>query len=519
MNFALRYAVRSDVGLLREGNEDSAYAGPHLLAVADGMGGYEAGEVASACVIQSIAPLDRSPMPESHLIDAISDAVTTAKQNLHGIVEADPAVGSMGTTLTAMLWSGDTAAICHIGDSRAYLLRAGDLYQITRDHTFVQALIDQGRIRPEEAATHPQRSLLLRALDGRTDADPDLSLLTAELGDRFLLCSDGLPVAVSDEAILDALAEFGDPAQAVLELVELAIAGGGPDNITCIVADVIDTDRSQSVATRAPVLAGAVASVTNDDTKAFSLTPSDHDGGGMTRVGATPGVAGGWSPGTDITALAGSQQAMAAGVGQATQTGPGSAQGFGPGGTRPGRIPTQVRPPDDAEENATYRPPRRRRVPIVGLLLALFVVIVGGGLVTGYLVVHSQYYVGSTTDGKVAIFRGINDSVLGYKLYSVYKPTNIPVSGIPEASAAELKRADTGSLAMAQQFLGNIAKQYNTCQSAEAKLQTWEKNKPTKKVKVHIRVNGKPRTVLRFPPYPPKPTIPAFCPAQPTTGT
>lgn len=295
MNFALRYAVRSNVGLLREGNEDSAYAGPHLLAVADGMGGYEAGEVASACVIQSIAPLDQSPMPESHLIDAISDAVTTAKQNLHGIVEADPAVGSMGTTLTAMLWSGDTAAICHIGDSRAYLLRAGDLYQITRDHTFVQALIDQGRIRPDEAATHPQRSLLLRALDGRTDADPDLSLLTAELGDRFLLCSDGLPVAVSDEAILDTLAEFGEPAQAVLELIELAIAGGGPDNITCIVADVIDTDIGQSAATRSPVFAGAVAAVTNDDTKAFSLTPASQDSG-MTRVGATPGVPGDWSP-------------------------------------------------------------------------------------------------------------------------------------------------------------------------------------------------------------------------------
>ncbi|HWF80680.1 MAG TPA: protein phosphatase 2C domain-containing protein, partial [Streptosporangiaceae bacterium] len=245
MTFALRYAVRSDVGLLREGNEDSAYAGPRLLAVADGMGGYEAGEVASAAVIKSVAPLDRVPMPEAELIDAIAEAVAMAKQNLRGIVEADPAVGSMGTTLTAMLWSGPTAAICHIGDSRAYLLRDGDLYQITRDHTFVQALIDQGRIRPDEAATHPQRSLLLRALDGRTDADPDLSLLTAELGDRFLLCSDGLPVAVSDDDVLTTLAEISDPAQVVLELIEQAIRGGGPDNITCIVADVIDTDRSQ----------------------------------------------------------------------------------------------------------------------------------------------------------------------------------------------------------------------------------------------------------------------------------
>jgi PPM family protein phosphatase len=524
MNFALRYAVRSDVGLLREGNEDSAYAGPHLLAVADGMGGYEAGEVASACVIQSIAPLDQSPMPESHLIDAISDAVTTAKQNLHGIVEADPAVGSMGTTLTAMLWSGDTAAICHIGDSRAYLLRAGDLYQITRDHTFVQALIDQGRIRPEEAATHPQRSLLLRALDGRTDADPDLSLLTAELGDRFLLCSDGLPVAVSDEAILDALAEFGEPAQAVLELIELAIAGGGPDNITCIVADVIDTDLGQSAATRSPVLAGAVASVTSDDTKAFSLTPTDHDAG-MTKVGATPGGTGGWSPDrADITALAANQQpmtqqSMGGGTGPAAR--PATEPGMGPGGTRPGRIPTSIRPPDeDEDEDAGYRRPRRRGVPIVGLLLALFVIIVAGGLVTGYLVVRTQYYVGETTDGKVAIFRGINDKVLGFKLYSVYTATNIPVSGVPDAAAAEIKRADTGSLAQAQTFLGNITRQYNACQAAEAALRTWIKNKPTKKVKETIVVHGHKRTVFRLPPYnKPKPTIPADCPAQPGPGT
>jgi PPM family protein phosphatase len=516
MNFALRYAVRSDVGLLREGNEDSAYAGPHLLAVADGMGGYEAGEVASACVIQSIAPLDQSPMPESHLIDAISDAVTTAKQNLHGIVEADPAVGSMGTTLTAMLWSGDTAAICHIGDSRAYLLRAGDLYQITRDHTFVQALIDQGRIRPEEAATHPQRSLLLRALDGRTDADPDLSLLTAELGDRFLLCSDGLPVAVSDEAILDTLTEFGEPAQAVLELIELAIAGGGPDNITCIVADVIDTDLGQSAATRSPVLAGAVAAVTNDDTKAFSLTPTSQDSG-MTRVGATPGgPGGGWSPDrADITALAGNQQPMAAGPGPAARTV--TEPGMGPGGTRPGRIPTSVQPPA-ADDDSGYGRPRRRRIPIVGLLLGLFAVIVAGGLVAGYLVVRSQYYVGQTTDGKVAIFRGMNDSVLGFKLYSVYKGTNIPVSGIPAASADEIRTAATGSLPQAQRFLGNITSQYNTCQTQEAALRAWIKGKPTKKVKTTIVVNGHKKTVYRLPPYnKKKPVVPADCPAQPQT--
>ncbi len=166
MTLALRYAVRSDVGLLREGNEDSAYAGPHLLAVADGMGGHAAGEVASAVAISALAELDddltrhrpadspwptRSPGP--------TRPCTTWSWPTR------PSAG-MGTTLTAMLWSGRKVALCHIGDSRAYVLPGGEFQQITHDHTLVQSLVDDGRISPDEAATHPQRSLLLRALDG-----------------------------------------------------------------------------------------------------------------------------------------------------------------------------------------------------------------------------------------------------------------------------------------------------------------------------------------------------------------
>lgn len=485
MTFALRYAVRSDVGLLREGNEDSAYAGPHLLAVADGMGGYEAGEVASASVIKSVAPLDQTPMTESQLIDAVADAVTTAKQNLRSIVAADPAVGSMGTTLTAMLWSGHTAAICHIGDSRAYLLRGGDLYQITRDHTFVQALIDQGRIRPEEAAHHPQRSLLLRALDGRTDADPDLSLLTAEADDRFLLCSDGLPVAVSDEQILETLAEIADPAQVVMQLIDLAIRGGAPDNVTCIVADTIDTERSQFAPTTAPAVAGAVASAGNQQTKTFTRPTFDDDG--LTGMAAAPSGGPGTGQGTRVNA------------------GPGPA-------TQPGRT---VPPPADDEAEipvpaVSSRRRRRRRWPVMTTLLVLFVVLIGGGLAVGYQIVHSQYYVG-THDGKVAIFRGINDKVFGVSLSSVYQQTAIPVSGITQASATELSRSDTGSLGMAQQFLANIRKQFNQCQSAEKDLSTWIANKP-KPIQVKRRVNGKTVTRTVTPKYRPRPTIPSFCP-------
>src|SRR5262245_843829 len=289
MTLALRYAVRSDVGLLREGNEDSAYAGPHLLAVADGMGGYEAGEVASAAVISTVAPLDQTVMSESELVGALAAAVESAKQALRRIVDSDPSVGSMGTTLTAMLWAGGSAAICHIGDSRAYLVRAGDLYQITRDHTFVQALIDQGRIRPEEASTHPQRSLLLRALDGRTDADPDLSLLDAQVGDRYLICSDGLPVAVADEQILQALVTHAEPADAVLALIDLAIRGGAPDNVTCIVADVIDPERSGMPPTSAPVVVGAASSVGGHETKPLTRPGTDGaSASGVTALGTFP---------------------------------------------------------------------------------------------------------------------------------------------------------------------------------------------------------------------------------------
>jgi len=154
MTLALRYAVRSDVGLLREGNEDSAYAGPHLLAVADGMGGHAAGEVASAATINTIAGLD-SEHSGADLINALADAVASANMRLQEIIISDPAVEGMGTTLTALLWSDGHAALCHIGDSRAYLLRNGEFYQITHDHTLVQSLVDEGKITEDDVATHP----------------------------------------------------------------------------------------------------------------------------------------------------------------------------------------------------------------------------------------------------------------------------------------------------------------------------------------------------------------------------
>ena len=255
---ALRYAVRSDVGLLRQGNEDSAYAGPHLLAVADGMGGQAAGEVASAATITTIATLDvEDPGPE--LVNALAEAVATANLRLQELTISNPAIEGMGTTLTALLWAAGHAALCHIGDSRAYLLRDGQFTQITHDHTLVQSLVDEGTITEHDVATHPYRSLLLRALDSRTIAEPDLTLLETYPGDRYLLCSDGLSGVVSEQALHQTLTSVRDLDKVTLRLVELALDGGGPDNITCIVADVIDADRSRVPPAPQPVLAGAAA--------------------------------------------------------------------------------------------------------------------------------------------------------------------------------------------------------------------------------------------------------------------
>ena len=239
MTVALRYVVRSDVGLLREGNEDSAYAGPHLLAIADGMGGHAAGEVASAVAIKTLAPLDADTTGVD-MLAVLGAAIADANAALRLITQTDPATEGMGTTVTALLWHGSQVAICHIGDSRGYLLRDGALRQITHDHTLVQTLVDEGRLTPEAAASHPQRSLVMRALQSSIPADPDLEMFEARVGDRFLLCSDGLTDVVTDETLRMTLSELTDLDAAVDQLVDLAIRSGGPDNITCVLADVID---------------------------------------------------------------------------------------------------------------------------------------------------------------------------------------------------------------------------------------------------------------------------------------
>ena len=252
MTLVLRYAARSDVGLVRSNNEDSVYAGARLLALADGMGGHAAGEVASQLVIAALAHLDDDE-PGGDLLAKLDSAVQSGNSAIAAQVEMEPELDGMGTTLTAILFAGNRIGLVHIGDSRGYLLRDGELTQITKDDTFVQTLVDEGRITNEEAHSHPQRSLIMRALTGH-EVEPTLIMREVRLGDRYLLCSDGLSDPVSHETILDAL-QIPDVTESADRLIELALRGGGPDNVTVVVADVVDYDYGPTQ----PILAGAVS--------------------------------------------------------------------------------------------------------------------------------------------------------------------------------------------------------------------------------------------------------------------
>lgn len=241
MSLILRTATVSDPGLIRSNNEDAAYAGDRLVAVADGMGGLPAGEVASEIVIRTLTTIDRTPVDRSPLATLLG-AVATANQLIADAVRAEPASEGMGTTVTAMLLADDQLAIVHAGDSRGYLFRAGLLRQVTRDDTFVQELVDQGVLTPDEARQHPQRSLVTRAMQG-AEVTPSTALLPVEAGDRMLLCSDGLSDVVGDQAIAQTLAAYADPAHCAEQLVKLAHQGGAPDNVTVVVADLVVTDE------------------------------------------------------------------------------------------------------------------------------------------------------------------------------------------------------------------------------------------------------------------------------------
>ncbi|MDI6099031.1 protein phosphatase 2C domain-containing protein [Actinoplanes sp. NEAU-A12] len=377
MTLTLRYAAQSDRGLIRDLNQDSVYAGPRLLAVADGMGGMAAGDVASNIVIAAMAPLD-DDVPGDAMVDALRHAVGTANQQLRDTVDANPQLEGMGTTLTAVLFSGSKFGMVHIGDSRAYLLRKGEFAQITKDDTYVQMLVDEGRVSPEEASSHPQRSLLTRALDGR-DIDPEYSVRQVLKGDRYLICSDGLSGVVSGETIGQTMREISDPKACVERLVQLALRGGGPDNITVIIADAIDKD----IVEQAPIVGGAASLDRGNTTVADSSTPA----------------------------------------------------------ARASALKPPPRPAQPEPANEYDRDPEPAGHPVRTTLMVLLLLgVLGGGLWAGWRYTQDQYYVGATEKGELAIFQGVPGQIGGLDLSTVSETSTVRLDDLTAAAQERVKK-------------------------------------------------------------------------------
>ena len=411
MGIALRYAARSDVGLVRSNNQDSAYAGPHLLVVADGMGGHAGGDVASSVAIAALAPLDGESHGPDDALDELERALEEAREEIISRSESNPELAGMGTTVTAILRAGNKLAMVHLGDSRGYLLRDGVLTQVTTDHTFVQHLVNTGKITPEEAETHPQRSVVMRVLgDFDVDIAPDLSVREARAGDRWLLCSDGLSGFVSGETIARTLYELPDVDTCAERLVQLALRAGGGDNVTVVVADVLELNEVR-------------------------------DGAGPTTNAVVVG-----------SAAVSRNRPTAAQDGPAARAAELSRQASTPGGGV-----AVVDDADDAEDDPDERRARRRRRVRRVVLSLLAVVVVAGAAFGFYRWTQTQYYVG--VDGEVvAIYRGIPQSVGPLSLSQVVETSDVVVDDLPAFVRERLDQTiHTATLADARERVASLS--------------------------------------------------------------
>lgn len=391
MPLALRYAARSDVGLVRKGNEDSGYAGPRLLVVADGMGGHAAGELASATAVATLAGVIDGADDQDEALASLATAVESAGASIGLVVADNPDLAGMGTTTTALYWLDDRVAVVHVGDSRAYLLRDGELTQMTHDHTYVQTLIDAGRITPDEAAVHPRRSLLMRAIDGVQPVEPDLSVLEAREGDRYLICSDGLTTVVRDDEVQQVLSE-GDPTGTVTSLVELALSRGAPDNVTVVVADVVDIDgdRVHGLTDGEAVVVGAAG-----EPRVRARLPRVH----------FPKDA------------------------QVDPNRPDAPPDFDSG------PPTAELPLIDAAATVTRSPRSRRGLRIAALVVGIAVAVAAVIAVASVAWVRSQWYVG-ISGNNVTIYQGVPGTAIGVPLQSAISVTDLTITQLPIFDAA-----------------------------------------------------------------------------------
>jgi serine/threonine protein phosphatase PrpC len=405
----LNYSAISDVGRVRKNNQDSGYAGPWLLSVCDGVGGAARGDIASATAIQQIRRIDEDP-GEEDLLALVAGALHKAHDRIGEVSDEDPSLQGTSTTAVVALFDGSRLGIGHVGDSRAYLLREGELSQLTTDHTFVQGLIDEGRIDEDEARVHPHRNLILRALDGSSDLEPDLFVVETAPGDRVLLCSDGASGALTNDRLAEVLGS-GTPDFAAVELVTASLDAGSTDNVTCVVADVVD-DTTALPEDLTPLLVGAAAELPRRGRGGTHGFFRRRDTGEMEPVAA------------DIPDAAGD---------------------------------AIVSDPIDPEE-ARYAPQPRPRFLVLRRLFATLVVLglVAGGVGAAWWWSQQQYYVSEHEDA-VTIYRGIQGSVLGWELSEPYLGTNLRLEQLPSVDAATIRDGvDAGSLEDARRIVDNF---------------------------------------------------------------
>ncbi|MET3810444.1 PP2C family serine/threonine-protein phosphatase [Arthrobacter sp. UYEF3] len=508
----MRYAARSDVGRVRSKNDDSAYVGRHLAVVADGMGGHAGGDVASAATVLDMLHLDRDDYDAGEADTVLADEIQTANSLLSELVHINPKLAGMGTTVTALLLAGGKLHFAHIGDSRAYRLRNGEFEQVSVDHTFVQRLIDEGRLRPEEAETHPHKNVLMRVL-GDVDASPelDLDVLDVEPGERWLLCSDGLNY-VAGHVVERTIRETKDLRECAETLVDLTLEAGAPDNVTVVMVDIgeqapDDVSTAAVEVVPAPSIVTATVPAPAAVAAPASGPPGNKDDAGSTyagKAGGSDAVALTDPPGKspqDITArdkVPPGQETQpqepqlstdphlgehlsAEVLREELSTRPHELVGAAATAAASGSIPSiagrtvarraatvLTHKADPArEEPEEYKPPAKRRRWLTVSIAVAIVAVLGIGLWLGYAWTQTRYYIGEH-DQKVAIFNGVSQRLGPIPLSTLETVTDIRMSDLPEFSQQRVRQTvPARDLYDAQRIVKNLERTGTTAPADE----------------------------------------------------
>jgi serine/threonine protein phosphatase PrpC len=495
----MRYAARSDVGRVRSKNDDSAYVGRHLAIVADGMGGHAGGDVASGATVLDMIHLDRDDYDAAtgEADTVLADEIQTANSLLSELVHLNPKLAGMGTTVTALLLAGGKLHFAHIGDSRAYRLRNGTFEQVSVDHTFVQRLIDEGRLRPEEAETHPHKNVLMRVL-GDVDASPelDLDVLDVEPGERWLLCSDGLNY-VAGHVVERTVRETKNLRECAEALVELTLEAGSPDNVTVVVLDIAeqtpDDVRTAAVevvpppsgaaAALAPALAGTPqASAAGDAGSTFVGSPKPRENQSGNGSGEAPGDTDDQAkePGAATDPHLG-EHLSAEVLREELSSRPHELVGAAAAAAASGSIPSiagrtvarraatmLTHKADPAKEAADEdKPPVKRRRWLTISIAAAIAAVLGLGLWLGYAWTQTRYYIGEH-DQHVAIFNGVSQQLGPIPLSTLETVTDIRMSDLPEFSQQRVRQTvPARDLYDAQRIVKNLERTGTTSPNDE----------------------------------------------------